>query len=234
MTPLKSFSVFELDRPETANALDLNSAKLLSQAVKKAVSRNELGLIIASHHPRIFCSGGDLQVYSKTQTKSKGVSINRQIRKILQELASQPILVVAAVEGEAIGGGCELALACDWIVASGSSAFSFRQVNQHLIPGWGGGHRLLKRVRPSISLDWLTSGRRVGAQEAFRCGLVDQLCAKGTTLAESQEFLRNRAPLSAALLKAAKLIVGNGAREEEKFFNQLWFKEGHRKALKSR
>ncbi|MDZ4676032.1 MAG: enoyl-CoA hydratase/isomerase family protein [Oligoflexia bacterium] len=217
---------FYLDRPKSANALDLATAKQISLKIK-----NCTGLVIASKNSKVFCSGGDLKAYSKMKTKNEGIKVNREIRKTLDGFQKAPVIIVAAVEGICIGGGCELALAADRIVASSSARFAFKQVLLSLSPGWGGAQRLLNRVSASIAFDWLTSGRWVSAQEAFRCGLIDEITSPGTVEEKAHEFILERAFVTPELILKIKEIVANPSKEE-KIFESLWFSKNHQTTLK--
>src|ERR1039458_492178 len=97
--------VFYLHRPEAANAIDLSTAIDLSKEIKKAVKSQKSGFIITSQTRKIFCAGGDLKAYSKMKTKSEGIKVNRTIRESLRLLSQVPLTAVAAIEGDAIGGG---------------------------------------------------------------------------------------------------------------------------------
>ena len=83
-----------------------------------------------------------------------------------------------------------------------------------------------------MGLDWLTSGRQIGAVEALRQGLIDQICAEGKALDEARQFLLQRAPMTASLLKEFKELVARSGQGEEKSFEKLWFTDAHRKVLR--
>ncbi len=218
---------FYLDRPESANALNLTNAKKISAQIKDATTS---GLIITSKNPKIFCSGGDIKSYSKMKSRSESIKVNREIRNILQSFQKSRVVIVAAVEGVSVGGGCELALACDRIIASSNARFAFKQVLLSISPGWGGAQRLLSRVSPSVAFDWLSSGRWIGAAEAFRCGLVDEITQPGGSAQRALEFIQERSNLSADLTLKMKEIVAD-PRTEVKIFEQLWFSKAHRAAI---
>ncbi len=221
-----SAEIFYLDRPETANALDLPTAQNLKFTIKKAVQEKRAGLIITSKHPKVFCSGGDLKAYSKMKSSAQSLAQNKKIQALLSEFATAPLLIIAAVEGKAIGGGCELALACDRIICGEGAQFAFRQVGQGVTTGWGGGQRLLKRVGPPLALDWLISGRSIGPSEALRGGLVDQVVLKGQTLDAAQNFIARIDDTPRDLLGAFKKLAyapdGSIHKVEETLFRKFW------------
>lgn len=217
--------IFYLDRPEVANALDLKTAEELKKELDLAVKTKQRGFIITSKSPKNFCSGGDKKSYNQLKSKKEGVERNRKIRKILAEFKTKPLLIVCAIEGDAVGGGCELALACDFIFAGSSARFAFKQVSQSLTPGWGGTKNLLARVSQSKALDWLTSGRWISSQEALQSGLIDQITTSGQAIALAQSFLEGRPH---ELISTIKNLVATYGRNEEKVFDKLWWAPAHR------
>ncbi len=212
-------TTFYIDRPLVANALDLATARLLKKALNAAVKAKNKGLIIASASNSVFCSGGDLKAYKAMKSKKEGVKANKEIRLILKALKASSLVVVAAVEGDAVGGGVELALACDFIVASASSRFSFRQVKLGLTPGWGGAKNLLYRVPGNLALRWLASGDWISAQEGLRTGLLDEVTTEGHTLERAQTLIGEMHSELFGTIK--KLILSNGDNEG-KIFDHLW------------
>jgi len=220
--------IFFLDRPEKANALDLATAVSLQEFIRKAVKRKQKGIIIAAKEPRIFCAGGDLQSYRKL-SKAQGITQNKKIRLILEQFSKEPILIIAAVNGLALGGGCELALACDLITTSPGSRFSFRQTAMGLTPGWGGLKRLLSRVGPHRSLEWLASHRDISAAEALRHGLSDFIFPARQLLTESQRLIDQAN--SAVSIRVLKNLVYGHSKKEDAVFNSLWMGPAHKTLL---
>jgi enoyl-CoA hydratase len=221
--------IFYLDRPEVANALDLKTAEKLKKELDLAVKSKAQGFIITSKSPKNFCSGGDKKSYAQLKSKKEGVERNRKIRKILSEFKSKPLLVICAIEGDAVGGGCELALACDFIFTSASARFAFKQVGQGLTPGWGGMKNLLDRVSKAKALDWLTSGRWISSTEALQAGLFDQVTSSGNVVALAQSFLEEHPQ---ELISTIKNLVVTEGRFEEKVFDKLWWSKVHLASLK--
>jgi enoyl-CoA hydratase/carnithine racemase len=226
---------FKINRPQRANALDESTAKSLEKAVELSVREKRGALIIASEVPGVFCAGGDLKNYALLKSKPAGLRLNRSIRKVLESLSQAPLLVVAAVEGKAVGGGCELLLACDYVVCDEFAQFAFRQVAQGLTPGWGGAKRLLRRAGGGGSgLEVLLSGRWIGAQEALKIGLVDRVTRGNCAASTAEEFaLETLQEIQNPehLLAFKKLRQGAG-QGEEKIFENLWWAKRHREVLR--
>src|SRR5271166_5603001 len=99
-----SVAGFQINRPNVANAFDLVTAVELEKELKAAVKTGHSGFIIGSKSEKIFCAGGDLKAYKKMKSKAEGVASNRKIRKMLSQFKEMPILIVAAVEGDVLGG----------------------------------------------------------------------------------------------------------------------------------
>jgi enoyl-CoA hydratase/carnithine racemase len=224
------FSTFAIEGPKTANAFDLENAMRLKASLNSALKQKHMGLIVTALANKTFCSGGNIKSYDKYKTKAQGVLVNRKIRKIITDLRRVPILIVAAIEGDALGGGCELALSCDFIIASEKARFSFRQVTQNLTPGWGGAAPLLRRVRKSTALDWLTSGRWINSQEALQEGLIDRVAVNGDSVKLAGEFIKDRAT---PLIGEIKELIHVGGLGEERVFEKLWWSGAHQKAMKA-
>jgi enoyl-CoA hydratase/carnithine racemase len=232
---VSEIEVFHIDRPEAANALDVTTAEALAMRAKLAVKNGSPGLIISSRSTRIFSSGGDLRSYGKMKTKKEGIRANARIRKILQDLAKTPLLIAAAVEGDCIGGGCELALACDLIIAGEWARFAFRQPSLGLSFGWGGASPLLKRVSRASVFEWMLSGRWVVSFEALRTGLADRVVPGGQAEAAARRIINDSVPgmtkLNPELVKKLKELLWKGGLNEAKLFEELWFSKGHLQAL---
>ena len=223
-------NIYFLDRPEHRNALDLKTSEEILELGKKLAKQKAPGMIIASRSSKIFCSGGDLKAYSKL-TRSQGLKLNQKIRSNLQKLSHLPLIVVAAVDGLALGGGCELALQCDLIATTPQAQFAFKQSALGLTPGWGGLERLLKRTSQAKALEWLASHRHISASEANRTGLSDFIFPRASLLKDSQsliESLRSRVPLQT--LKS--LIYSHSPRLETKVFESLWMGPTHKEQLR--
>lgn len=222
--------LFILDRPQSANALDVETARRLQNQMKNAVKHGHRGFIIASASSRVFSAGGDLRSYAAMKSKKEGVAVNRMIRQVLQEFGKSPLFIVAAVEGDCVGGGCELALACDYIIAGEAARFAFRQGTMGLSFGWGGGEALCRRVKPSLGIQWVSSGRWITPSEAVRTGLVDQVAAGGRALQLARSYIGDL-PLEPELVAKLKGLLRGGAKNEARIFDELWHSSGHKRAL---
>ena len=162
-------------------------------------------MIISSALENAFCVGADL----KERRGFDEDDLRRQ-RLVFQEtfaaLREMPVPVIAAVEGFALGGGCELALCCDLIIASASAVFALPEVGLGLIPGGGGTQLLPRRIGLNRAADLVFTGRKVDAEEALRIGLIDRLVPEGAARTSALSSPRKSPPIprSACVLPSAR------------------------------
>ncbi len=163
-------AVLRLDNPKV-NAL---SGALLGQleAAARALAEDPPGAVVVTGGDRIFAAGADISEFGGSD---KADVVSGNFRRALDALAAIPQVVVAAVAGYALGGGCELALACDLRVASDRAKFGQPEILLGIIPGGGGTQRLARLVGPARAKDLILTGRQVDADEALRIGLVDRV-----------------------------------------------------------
>ncbi|MBI5095536.1 MAG: enoyl-CoA hydratase/isomerase family protein [Candidatus Hydrogenedentes bacterium] len=167
------YGVIAMNRPK-ANAL---SAGLVTDIrAGLAELREDTGvrcILITSALERFFSGGADIPSLRDSLGKPPAeVSLTRDGLAMVDEIESCPKPVVAVVGGMALGGGCELSLACHLRIASEAAQFGQPEINLGIIPGWGGTHRLPRLIGEARAMDWLLTGRMVSAQEAFQAGLV--------------------------------------------------------------
>jgi enoyl-CoA hydratase len=163
-------ALVRLDRPKM-NAL---STQLLSQLADAAaeLTADPPGAVVVWGGERIFAAGADIAEFKGPE---EARVIGGKFRDALDAVAAIPRAVIAAVNGYALGGGCELALACDFRVAAENAKFGQPEILLGIIPGGGGTQRLARLVGPSRAKDLILSGRQVGAEEAERIGLADRV-----------------------------------------------------------
>jgi 3-hydroxyacyl-CoA dehydrogenase / enoyl-CoA hydratase / 3-hydroxybutyryl-CoA epimerase len=167
-----------MDRPDDAvNAVNVQVVEDLAEAVRAARAASPQGLILVSAKPDQWVAGADLKMLTQATDASQVESAGRSFQAVLDELAWLPCTTVAAINGAALGGGFELALACDYRVASESKSVSLGQpeVNLGLVPAGGGTQRLPRLIGLERALDLILSGRRLNARRARRAGLLDEV-----------------------------------------------------------
>jgi enoyl-CoA hydratase len=163
-------ALVRLDRPKM-NAL---STELLSQLAAAAadLTADPPGAVVVWGGERIFAAGADIAEFGGPD---EARTIGGKFREALDAVAAIPRAVIAAVNGYALGGGCELALACDFRVCADNAKFGQPEILLGIIPGGGGTQRLARLVGPARAKDLILSGRQVGAEEAERIGLADRV-----------------------------------------------------------
>ena len=168
-----------LDRPDALNAIDTAMAVRLTQACAElAADRQVRAIVLSAAGDRAFCVGADLK--ERNRLSDAGLLAQREVfRAAFGGLLALPQPVVAAVHGYALGGGCELALSCDLIVADETAVFGLPEATVGLVPGGGGTQLAQRRLGPGRAADLIFTGRRVPADEAERIGLADRLVPAG-------------------------------------------------------
>lgn len=180
-----------------------------------------------------FCAGGNLgSVREHLLEPGSGAAMCAYMAGILDRLAALPRLVVAVVEGAALGGGAELLTACDLVIASESARIGFVQAALGVSPGWGGGRRLVRRVGPRRAVPMLALAEVMSAAEALSVGVVDLLTPPGRALEVARARVAGLDAIPPGALRAA-LQVGRGAglEQEARLFGELWGGPAHLEAL---
>jgi len=200
-----------LDRPAAMNAL---STAMLTELTKHftalAADPGVLVVIVSARGERAFCAGADLK--ERAAMSDAQIMAQRPVfRATFGALLALPQPVIAAVHGFALGGGCELALSCDVIVADETAVLGLPEVTVGLVPGCGGTALLARRVGPGRAAEMIFSGRKVSAAEAAAMGLVDRLAEPGTAREISLTMARQIAANSPVAVLAAKRALRNGA-----------------------
>lgn len=201
-----------LDRPKAMNAVSSDMARSIGAACAAlGEDRGVRVVVVTSSHERAFCVGADL----KERNSFSDAELVRQrpvARAAYTGVLDLPMPAIAAVHGFALGGGFELALACDLIVADESAVVGLPEVSVGVIPGGGGTQLLPRRVGAARAAELIFSARRVEAAEAGELGLVDQVVAAGQDRAEALALAARIAANSPVGLRAAKraLRLGHG------------------------
>lgn len=201
-----------LNRPDKRNAFDWEMVGAVTAAIDALEADKEIRVaIFRSAVPKIFVAGGDIAVMRDVNL-AEGTRFVYAGHRLMRRIEESPIVFIAAVGGFALGGGTELSLACDVILASDAATFGLPEVTIGLFPGWGGTQRLPRVVGIQRAKELIFSGRRIPADEALRIGLAvsvvpaEQLDTAAVAMAES--FLAN----SPTAIQRAKVAVTQGTR----------------------
>ena len=234
--------IARLNRPGDGNAVNRALALELAELIHTCAADKTLRtLIITGAGARFFCTGGDVKAYAQVQSADALNEVFDLIRGLLDAVESLHCPVIAAINGYAIGGGAELALACDLRVMDADAQIGFPQSRLGIMPGWDGLDRLVARVGRSAATRLLLTGTRISSGQAQAIGLVDEVAPKGESVAQSLALaatLAEAAPLSLAALKQALRDAGHddraAARERARAaFTRLWFSADHKEAQRA-
>jgi enoyl-CoA hydratase len=185
-----------VDRPEAMNAMNLEVIAELHQAVEMAIKNADVGVLIITGSGTVaFVAGADIKAM-QTMNHDQALKFGKAGQNMTVTIENSPKPVIAAVNGYALGGGCEIALACHIRIAANNAKFSQPEVNLGIIPGWGGTQRLPRLVGKGKAIELITSGAMVSADEALSIGLVNHV----TEQAELMDYT----------LKLADKILKNG------------------------
>jgi enoyl-CoA hydratase len=223
-----------INRPQIRNALDLQTMRDFAAAIEHAQDLNLRALIVTGAG-KAFISGGDLNDLHSYNTEEEARVMVTIMDDALNALESLPCITLAALEGPARGGGCEVALACDWRVAAEDADLGFVQIRLGLTTGWGGAARLQKVVGYPRALDLLVLGRVITASEAHRLGIVTHLTPPNQALKSALHIANSLHEYDRDALYAYKKILRSNDPQsvEREVFPKLWMGEAHTEAVKS-
>jgi enoyl-CoA hydratase/carnithine racemase len=197
-------AVVRLDNGKV-NALSTELLRQLESAAE-ALTDNPPGAVVVTGSDRMFAAGAEISEFGGPD---EARTIGDCFTRALNAVAAIPRPTIAAVNGFALGGGCELSLACDFRVCAASSRFGQPEILLGIIPGGGGTQRLARLVGPSLAKDLIFTGRQVGAEEALRIGLVNRV-AEGSALDEALAWAGELAKGAVAAMALAKRAVDRG------------------------
>jgi enoyl-CoA hydratase/carnithine racemase len=208
--PADGIAEITLNRPEAMNSISSAMAAELTRACAELAAAPEVRVVVfGAAGERAFCAGADL----KERAGMTDADIMRQrpvIRAVFGALLALPQPAIAAVHGFALGGGCELALSCDLVVADETAVFGLPEVTVGLVPGGGGTQLALRRLGPGRAADLVLTGRKVGIEEAMRLGLVDRRVSAGQDGPAALELAGQIAANSPVAVRAAKRAIRHG------------------------
>jgi enoyl-CoA hydratase len=226
----------QLNRPQALNALNSELMDELVRALQGFDADEGIGCIVVTGNEKAFAAGADIKQMANAglveMMRSPFIGYWDAVQKI-----GKPI--VAAVSGYCLGGGCELAMACDLIVAAENAQFGQPEINLGIIPGAGGTQRLTRAVGKSVAMDMILTGRRISAQEALQFGLVARVFPTASYLEESIALaaeIADKAPLAVRMAKEAinrafESTLAEGVLFERRAFNLLFATEDQKEGM---
>ena len=205
-----SLAIITLNRPRVLNALTFGLLTELKDAVEKLEDDTDIRvLIITGAGDRAFCSGSDVNELDKIGPE-RATAYMRLGQRAFRAIEESGTPVIAAVNGYALGGGSELAQACDLRVAAESAKFGQLEITLGSIPGWGGTQRLPRLIGPAKAKEMVFTGEMIDAQEAYRVGLVNQVCPDDELMDATKELARKIASKGPIALRVAKWAIDRG------------------------
>lgn len=234
-------ALITLNRPQVHNAVNeemMGEIEFVLAEIEK--NKNVCCIILTGEGNESFCAGGDLKYFETLKTREAGKEMSLRMQHILDRLWNGDKPVIAAINGQAFGGGCEILTACHFRIAASHATFAFRQAANGIITGWGGGVRLFQQIGKSQAMRLLLTADTIDVHEALRMGFIDKavetshLMDKVKQMADS--ICKNSASSIQKIMKLKNLIAQGDTKKAVEFetnaFADLWAGNDFRKFLK--
>lgn len=238
VTKETGYAIVQFNRPEVLNALNMKLMEELVDALETLDKDNDIRCIIITGNEKAFAAGADIKEMADASAvemlmRDQFARWDR-IRKIKKPL-------VAAVSGFALGGGCELSMTCDMIIASETAKFGQPEINIGVMPGAGGTQRLTRAVGKAKAMEMVLTGKMISAQEALQWGLINKVVPVEYYLQEAKDLAKeiaNKPPVAVrlakeAVLKAFDTTIEGGLEFERKNFYLLFASEDQKEGMKA-
>ena len=199
-----------LNRPEQMNALDTHLIDQLSNLLEEIAKDDGIRVVILTGSEKFFCVGADVLEISKIDTAVKAHAFFSYIRSFFEKVEEFEKPVIAAISGFALGGGCELALACDLRIAAENAKIGLPEIKLGIIPGGGGTQRLTRIIGMTKTKELLYTGDFIDAQEALSVGLVNKVTPVKSLINESKKMASKIATKPPFAIRMAKHAVNEG------------------------
>jgi enoyl-CoA hydratase/carnithine racemase len=228
-------AVVTIDRPEVRNAIGFATVDELDAALDDLQESSAAVLVLRGGGDRAFVSGGDLRELRAIRTHEGAVGMARRVRRVLDRVAAFPVPVIAALNGHALGGGAEVAVAADVRIAADDVKIGLNQVSLGIMPAWGGAERLAQVIGRSRALLAVATGEVYDAATAQRLGLIDVVVPRDAFDDAWRTLARRMAATAPGTTRAVKSVIDAavpaihpelepGATEA---FARLWTAEAH-------
>ena len=237
-----ALSTLKFNRKDVRNAINEEIMQGLTDTLDILEASRELrAVILTGAGEEAFCSGGDLKWLQSFESHAEGMGMSRRMQEILERLSALPVPVIAVLNGYALGGGTEIAMACDMRIMEEHAYMSFKQARVGLMTGWGGGGRLLRAIGYGRAMELLTTCKELDPEDALAMGLVNTVAPKGDGLHAAKamvEEISKSAPGAIRFLKELLLFGIENTLEktmslESSLFADLWVSEDHDEAVKA-
>lgn len=203
--------VITIDRPKVLNALNAKTVEEIGRAFAAAREDDSVRcVIVTGAGEKAFVAGADINELAK-MTPIVGKFVSEQGQNVFLQIERFPKPVIAAINGFALGGGCELALACHIRIASDKAQIGLPEVTLGIIPGYGGTQRMVRLLGKGKAFELVCSGERIGAAEAERIGLVNKVVAPDQLMSAAEEMAKKIASRSPVAVRAAIEAINSGS-----------------------
>jgi enoyl-CoA hydratase len=234
----EAVGLLRLNRPDVLNALNRALMEELVSGLEAFDADGAIRCVIVTGDERAFAAGADIAEMAGASSVAMLLGDQSERWERIRRVKTP---MIAAVSGYALGGGCELAMACDMIIAGETARFGQPEVNIGVMPGAGGTQRLTRAVGKAKAMEMVLTGRTIGADEALRCGLVNAVVPQEQVLEEARAWAReiaSRPPLAVrlareAVLKAFETTLEGGLEFERKNFTLLFSSEDQKEGMRA-
>ncbi len=227
-----------LDRPDALNALNAELISEIGKALDDCEADEHIGCIIITGNEKVFAAGADIK---EMQPKSYMDAYHDDFIAPWDRVAATRKPVIAAVAGHALGGGCELAMMCDFIIAADNAKFGQPEISLGVMPGVGGTQRLTRIIGKSKAMDMCLTGRSMGAEEAERCGLVSRVVPANELIEvvtkAAEKIAEFSMPIAAmtkqSVNRAYETTLAEGIRFERQVFYSMFATEDQKEGMQA-
>lgn len=231
-------AVVQINRPEALNALNPELIRELVAALETLDQDSAIRAIVLTGGDKAFAAGADIKEMEALNAKEIA---QLDPLKNWDRIARVKKPLIAAIEGFCLGGGLEVAMMCDIIIASETAKFGQLEINLGIIPGAGGTQRLTRAIGKSRAMEWILSGNIYNASEAFKAGLLSKVTPAGECLNEAEGLAKKiaaKSPLALdsakkAILKSLELPLEAGLQEERELFYKLFDSEDQKEGMRA-
>ncbi len=236
-----SIGLIRLNRPEKLNALSREMILALSEAFKNIEGKPDLRVVILTGAgEKAFCAGTDISELTGLD-KDRALEVSARGQALCNQVENCAVPVIAAINGIAAGGGCELALACHIRIAAPNASFSLPETKLGIIPGYGGTQRLAREIGRGRALEMMLTGRTLSAEEALKTSLINRIATSNDLLAEAEALgqeITKLAPLAIracleAVTRGTELSLAEGLALEAELFAGLFVTEDMREGTRA-
>lgn len=210
LTREDSLAIVTINRPDALNSLDQATLLALRHQLGELAKSDARAAILTGAGGRAFVAGADIAAMSK-MSAAEALDFARLGQSVFAAIEALPMPVIAAVDGFALGGGCEIALACDFIYASDKLKIGQPEVKLGVVPGFGGTQRLARRIGLGMARELIYTGRQIGSAEALRIGLVNAVFPRAELMDAAKKAALEIAAMSPNAIMLAKRAMNEGA-----------------------